>query len=45
MTFLKIAVLAVSTVAFAGAASACPFGKAMDDKAAEAPILKPSAGS
>lgn len=45
MKVVKIAVLACSVFAFAGAASACPFGKAMDDKAAEAPILKPTAGS
>lgn len=44
MKILQIAVIAVSAMAFAGAASACPFmGKT--DKTAEAPILKPATGS
>ena len=46
MKTLKIAVVAVSTMAFAGAASACPFSMGgKSDKTAEAPILKPATGS
>ena len=45
MKILKIALVAFATVAFAGAASACPFMDKSSDKSAEAPILKPSTGS
>lgn len=38
---MKVAVLAAAVVAFAGAASACPFSQSMD-KQAEAPIVKPA---
>lgn len=36
---MKIAVLAAAMLAFAGAASACPFSKS---ESAEAPIVKPA---
>ena len=45
MKILKIAVVACAALAFAGAASACPFMGKTGDKAADAPILKPSTGS
>ena len=45
MKILKIAVVAVSAMAFAGAASACPFSMGKSDKTADAPILKPATGS
>ena len=44
MKIVKVAVLAVATIAFAGAASACPF-MSTGEKSADAPILKPSTGS
>lgn len=45
MKTVKLALIACATFAFAGTASACPLGKAMTDKSAEAPIEKPVAGS
>ena len=45
MKAVKLTLIACATIAFASAASACPLGKAMTDKSAEAPIEKPVAGS
>ncbi|MEX2517752.1 MAG: hypothetical protein WD969_00300 [Paracoccaceae bacterium] len=45
MKALTIAAALISGLAFATAASACPFSAKTKDQSAEAPILTPSTGS